>query len=95
MRRARASAGSCDYQHAEHGPEETVSRQHTARTLHTAVANLPERQREAIHLLRFKELSLRQAAEQSDQSVGSLKVACHRAMKSLQRALGRKDQTHD
>ena len=84
-----------DYQHAEHGPEETVSRQHTASTLHTAVANLPERQREAIHLLRFKELSLKQAAEQSDQSVGSLKVACHRAMKSLQRALGRKDQNHD
>jgi RNA polymerase sigma-70 factor (ECF subfamily) len=81
--------------HIEHGPEETFARHHTANTLRDAVAELPERQREAIQLLRFKELSLNEAAEQSTQSVGSLKVACHRAMKSLQRALGKKDSSHD
>ena len=84
-----------DYQHAEHGPEESVSRLHTAGTLRKAVADLPERQREAIHLLRFKELSLNEAAAQSEQSVGSLKVACHRAMKSLQRVLVKKDRSDD
>ncbi len=83
------------YPQTEHGPEETVARHHTAGSLHQAVADLPERQREAIHLLRFKELSLNEAAAQSKQSVGSLKVACHRAMKSLQRALGKEDRSND
>jgi DNA-directed RNA polymerase specialized sigma24 family protein len=45
--------------------------------------------------LRLKELSLNEAAAQSDQSVGSLKVACHRAIKSLQRALGKQDKSND
>jgi RNA polymerase sigma factor (sigma-70 family) len=90
-----AVADTEDFPHAEHGPEETVSRHHTAGTLHKAVADLPERQREAIHLLRLKELSLNEAAAQSDQSVGSLKVACHRAIKSLQRALGKQDKSND
>ena len=84
-----------EHPQTEHGPEETVARHHTAGCLHQAVADLPERQREAIHLLRFKELSLNEAAAQSKQSVGSLKVACHRAMKSLQRALGKEDRSND
>lgn len=81
--------------HDEHNPEDVMERAHAAGTVRRAVEELPERQREAIHLLRFKELSLNEAAAQSDQSVGSLKVACHRAMKSLQRALARKDRSHD
>jgi RNA polymerase sigma-70 factor (ECF subfamily) len=56
---------------------------------------LPARQREAVELLRIQELSLKDAAEASAQSVGSLKVACHRAMKALQRAMGGKEQDHD
>ena len=78
-----------------HGPDETVARHHSAGVLHRALAALPERQREAIRLLRLNELSLKEAAAQSDQSIGSLKVACHRAMKSLQRTLARKDAHHD
>jgi len=75
------------------GPEETVSRHHAAGTLRQAVASLPERQREAIRLLRLNELSLNEAAAQSDQSIGSLKVACHRAMKSLNSMLAKKEST--
>lgn len=78
-----------------HGPDEAFSRQHAAGTLHQAVAALPDRQREAIRLLRLNELSLNEAAAQSDQSIGSLKVACHRAMKSLQRTLAKKGQRHE
>ena len=76
-------------------PEQAAARQHAAGELRGAVDALPERQREAIRLLRLNELSLEEAAAQSDQSIGSLKVACHRAIKSLQRALAKKDITHD
>ncbi|MGH8076956.1 MAG: sigma-70 family RNA polymerase sigma factor [Lysobacter sp.] len=79
------------YPQIEHGPDDTVAHQHEAGILRQAVAALPERQREAIRLLRLNELSLNEAAAQSDQSVGSLKVACHRAMKSLQRAFAGRD----
>lgn len=81
--------------HNAHGPEETLARESAAGSLHQAVAALPERQREAIRLLRLNELSLNEAAAQSDQSIGSLKVACHRAIKSLQRTLAKKERTHD
>lgn len=81
--------------HGAHGPEETVARQHEADTLHRAVAELPQRQREAIRLLRLSELSLKEVAAETDQSVGSLKVACHRAIKSLHNALARKGPPHD
>ena len=89
-----------DDAHAGHSPEDTLSRQQDAGTLRHAVAGLPERQREAIRLLKLNELSLNEAAAESDQSIGSLKVACHRAMKSLQNslakhALARKDPSHD
>ncbi len=78
-----------------HGPDDAVALQHAAGKLREAVAALPQRQREAIRLLRMGELSLSEAAAQSDQSIGSLKVACHRAIRSLQRTLARKDHPHD
>lgn len=88
------SDGIEDHEHAGHGPEDTLSRAHAAAVLRDAVAALPERQREAVDLLRFKELSLQEAAAHSEQSVGSLKVACHRAIKSLHRVLVKKDPPH-
>ena len=51
----------------------------------------PQRQRDAIRLLRLNELSLHEAAQSSTQSEGSLKVACHRALKSLRRAFAGED----
>lgn len=65
------------------GPLDTVARQEAARGLRRAVDALPERQREAVRLLRLEELSLDEAAARSGQSAGALKVACHRALKSL------------
>ena len=63
-----------------------------AEVVREAVRALPEGQREAIELLKLKELSLKEAAEASGTSVGALKVATHRAMASLRRALGPKNQ---
>lgn len=77
------------------GPDEATAQLRQAESLHQAVDGLSPRQREAIRLLRLSELSLKEAAEQSHQSVGSLKVACHRALKSLQQVLAQKDQSHD
>lgn len=81
--------------HAAHGPEEAASRQHEAGALRRAVAALPERQREAVRLLRLNELSLSEAAAHSEQSVGSLKVACHRALKSLHAMLVNKGSSDE
>ncbi|HEY5851440.1 MAG TPA: sigma-70 family RNA polymerase sigma factor [Lysobacter sp.] len=64
-------------------PEEALAQLHAADRLRVAVAGLPERQREAVGLLRFDELSLHDAARRSGQSEGALKVACHRAIKTL------------
>lgn len=81
--------------HGDHGPEETASREREWDHLHQAVAALPARQREAVRLLRLNELSLNEASAASNQSVGSLKVACHRAIRSLHAALAGKGNKHD
>jgi RNA polymerase sigma factor (sigma-70 family) len=52
-----------------------------------AVKGLPAGQRAAIELLKLRELSLKEAADLSGMSVGALKVAAHRAIKSLRGAL--------
>lgn len=84
-----------DHAHGDPGPEDTLARDHDAHRVSRAVRRLPPRQRDAIALVRLQELSLNEAAARSKQSVGSLKVACHRAMTSLQRALAIKDSPRD
>jgi len=76
-------------------PDERVSRLQSDTKLRGAVDSLPVRQREAIHLLRLQELTLNEAAARSEQSIGSLKVACHRAIKGLQRTMVGKENVHD
>ena len=72
-------------------PEDLLADMQSRRVVRQAVDALPARQREAIHLLRMQELSLQEAAERSGQGVGSLKVACHRAIKALRRKLAAAD----
>lgn len=57
--------------------------------LHRAIAGLPAGQRQAVTLLKLKEMSLKEAAAASGQSVAALKVAMHRALKSLRATMGR------
>ncbi len=61
------------------------------RTLNAAVELLPTTQRQAIRLVKLRELSLKEAAIESGLSVASLKVASHRALKSLRRILKSRD----
>lgn len=55
--------------------------------LHSAIGALPAAQRQAIEMLKLKEMSLRDASEESGMSISSLKVATHRALQSLRRIL--------
>ena len=55
--------------------------------LRDAVERLPAGQRDAITLMKLQEMSLRQAAVSSGTSIAALKVATHRAMKSLRKLL--------
>lgn len=48
-----------------------------------ALADLTERQREAIDLLKLREMSLVEASKASGQSIAALKVNVHRAIKAL------------
>ena len=59
-----------------------------------AIRSLPRGQREAIELLKLKELSLKEAAAATGLSIGALKVATHRAMTALRRRLNR-SETHE
>ena len=64
--------------------------------LQRAIARLPEGQRQAITLLKLKEMSLKEAAAVSGFSVGALKVASHRAVKTLRKLLGdRTERDHN
>jgi RNA polymerase sigma-70 factor (ECF subfamily) len=53
-----------------------------------AMTALPPRQRQAVELLRMREMSLKEAAAASGRTETSLKVAMHRALTSLRRAFG-------
>ena len=56
-------------------------------TLHQAIETLPPDQRQAIRLLKLREMSLKEAALASGRSVSALKVATHRAIKSLRKIM--------
>ena len=72
------------FSEARANQEESTGR----RELEGAIDNLPPRQRQAIRLLKLKEMSLKEAAVASGMSITSLKVNTHRAMKSLRKMLG-------
>jgi RNA polymerase sigma-70 factor (ECF subfamily) len=55
--------------------------------LGSALAGLTERQREALELVKLREMSLAEASKASGQSVGALKVNVHRAIKALRAKL--------
>ena len=55
--------------------------------LRQAIAGLPRGQREAVEMLKLREMSLKEAAAASGTSIGALKVSVHRAMGALRKAL--------
>lgn len=59
--------------------------------LKEAIDKLPRGQREAIQMLKLKELSLKEASSQSGASIASLKVSVHRGIAALRKSLRNKD----
>jgi RNA polymerase sigma-70 factor (ECF subfamily) len=59
----------------------------TSDWLGRAIGGLPANQREAIELLRLRQLSLAEAATLTGRSIGALKVNAHRALRSLRAQL--------
>jgi len=95
--RRRGRAGSrevpLDAEHETFAAPETNYHEAASegRALREAVESLPPGQREAIRLLKLKEMSLKEAAEASGMSVAALKVATHRALKNLRKLLGNRN----
>lgn len=58
-----------------------------ANRLGAAITALPALQRQAIELLKLREMSLAEASRLTGRSVAALKVNAHRAVKSLQKQL--------
>jgi RNA polymerase sigma factor (sigma-70 family) len=58
--------------------------------LRRAMGGLPPGQRKAVELLKLREMSLKEAAAVSGTSAGALKVAVHRGIAALRKALGPK-----
>lgn len=52
-----------------------------------AIEKLPPDQREAIRMLKLKEMSLKEASNASGRSIAALKVATHRAIRNLRHLL--------
>jgi RNA polymerase sigma-70 factor (ECF subfamily) len=68
-------------------PANIRSRSDDGPALREAIAALSPGQRDAIELLKLRELSLKEAAQKTGLSIGALKVATHRAMTTLRRKL--------
>jgi len=65
------------------------------RAVRRAIEELPPGQRQAIALVKVQGLSLREAAAQTGQSEGAVKLSVHRALKALRRALGQAENGPD
>lgn len=69
------------------GPPANLEEGADRHELERAIDNLPPVQRQAVHLLKLKEMSLKEAAAASGLSVASLKTNTHRALKNLRNML--------
>jgi RNA polymerase sigma-70 factor (ECF subfamily) len=59
------------------------------------MTKLPQGQRQALELTKLREMSLKEAAGASGMTVGALKVAVHRATRSLKVVLRKRGERGD
>jgi RNA polymerase sigma-70 factor (ECF subfamily) len=72
---------------ADESPESLLFKQERADAVRSAVAALPDGQREAVFLFEFQGLSLRETADILEIEVNAVKVRLHRGRESLKVAL--------
>jgi RNA polymerase sigma factor (sigma-70 family) len=87
-RSARQSAHEIAVEHlpeicSEREPHDGLSPYGDSEQLRQAIQLLPGGQRKAVELLKLRELSLKEAAAATGMSIGALKVAVHRAIRTL------------
>ncbi|HEV7267759.1 MAG TPA: sigma-70 family RNA polymerase sigma factor [Falsiroseomonas sp.] len=93
-RRGRTSAREVELEAAmdvatpERAADAELDARRAAAELRRAVEELPQAQRTALGLTKIEDLSLAEASGRSGMSVGALKVATHRALRSLRRRFG-------
>lgn len=73
---------------ADPDPPQILEMDEQMRGVHAAIARLPVRQREALALYAFDDLSYRQIARVMEAPIGTVKTLIHRARVTLARELG-------
>ncbi len=90
--RSRETALAADHETFS-APQANVDKELSdRRELEAAVERLPAGQRQAIRLLKLREMSLREASAASGMSIASLKSATHRALKNLRKMLSHRSR---
>jgi RNA polymerase sigma factor (sigma-70 family) len=74
---------------SEDGTNKDSEQYRDPEALRQAIDALPSGQREALEMLKLREMSLKEAAAASGSSIGALKVSVHRAMGALRKALNK------
>ena len=90
--KAREIALSIEHETFSAAPANHNEANFDAIVLGEAIERLPPEQRQAIKMLKLNEMSLKEAAMTSGRSIAGLKVATHRAMKSLRKMLGQRNE---
>jgi RNA polymerase sigma-70 factor (ECF subfamily) len=85
--KAREIALSAEHETFSGAPANLEQADFDEAALGEAIERLPPEQRQAIKMLKLNEMSLREAAAASGRSITALKVATHRAIKSLRKLL--------
>jgi RNA polymerase sigma factor (sigma-70 family) len=85
--RAREMALSAEHETFSDVPANLDQANFDEAALGEAIERLPPEQRQAIKMLKLNEMSLKEAAAAGGRSIAALKVATHRALKSLRRML--------
>jgi RNA polymerase sigma-70 factor (ECF subfamily) len=85
-RRLRETILDSEHERATDIPDADVDFQ-DLRSLEMAIEQLSPQQKQAIHLLKLKEMTLTEVSSATGISISSLKVNTHRAMKSLRKIL--------
>ncbi len=86
-RKAREIALSAEYETFSAPPANLSDANFDEAALGAAIDRLPPEQQQAIKMLKLNEMSLKEAAVASGRSTAALKVATHRAIKSLRKML--------